>query len=117
MKNKFILTVLVIWPLLLFAQKEMCDKYKGRWIDTVSKYQYFIEICKGKIYIKTNNQKEQHYALKCTDGVICFKYSKTEKIELDLTDNGTLLWLNYISLKEKYPLTAPYITTLRFIKK
>lgn len=109
--------IIMILPFSLFAQKEKCDKFNGLWIDTVSKYQYIIKIDKGKLSIKTKDQTEQQYVLKCKNGITWFEYSKTEKVELDLTNNGTLLWLNYSSSKEKYPISAPYITTLRFIKK
>jgi hypothetical protein len=115
MKIKLI-NIFVFFPLLIFAQKDKFSKFNGTWVDTTSLYNYRVEIKKGFILIETKNKKKQKYYLKYKNGLVWFDQSNFERIELDVYRNETLLRMYYVSLKEKYPTSAPFITTVKFIK-
>jgi hypothetical protein len=107
----------MLLPFSLFAQKEEVDKFNGLWIDTISEYQFIIQIDKGKLSIKDIENREQQHVLKYKNEITWFETSKTEKFVLNLSKNGALLWINYSSSEDESPIAVPYITTLIFTKK
>lgn len=96
------------------AQSNDVDRLNGIWIDTLSNYKYSILIEGTNIFICSKEQNELKYLLKFNEGVYWFEYSKREKIILSFSNNKNELWLNYYLKNEKYPISVPYFTELKY---
>lgn len=117
--NRIIILILLVFPFPSSAQHKgkldtVFNKYAGIWVDTASRHRYKIVVKSDSIHFTSNGENHRAFKLLCKQGKTWFRWSKTEWIELFVSDNRAFLQLDFKSSKERYPIGVPYLTCIRY---